>query len=107
MILIKSSICPKCKREFIPAPFNVYKIKSIDFCSYTCYMAAKRALPTSTRMSIPILAYTVEGEFVGEYAKAKDAARELYLNPTSVYRCLHGKQRQVSGYVFTYKELKR
>ena len=59
MILIKSSICPKCKREFVPAPFNVYKIKSIDYCSYTCYMAAKRALPTSTRMSIPNVLRTV------------------------------------------------
>lgn len=105
MIPIKSSICPKCKREFIPAPFNVYKIKSTDYCSYTCYMAVKNSrLNPAPRARVPVVVHTLDGELVGEYKIAKDAARALHLSPTSVYRCLHGKQREVGGYVITYKE---
>lgn len=105
MIPIKSSICPNCKREFIPAPFNVYRIRCTDLCSYSCFMAVKGTrLNPAPRARVPVVVRTVDGEFVGEYTMAKEAARALYLNPTSVYRCLHGKQREVSGYVITYKE---
>lgn len=105
MIPIKTAICPKSKREFVPAPFNVYKIRAVDYCSYTCWMTARRSRQNaSSYRSAPVVVHTVEGEFVGEYPMAKEAARALHLSPTGVYRCLHGKQSQTSGYVITYKE---
>lgn len=105
MIGIKMATCPKCKKEFIPAPQNVFKISYIDYCSYTCFMDAKRTIKMNREAGHckPITVSKITGEFVGHYKSAADAVRDLNLRSTEVYRCLHGKQRHAKGYVFVYQ----
>ena len=105
MFIINTSICPECNKEFVPAPFNVFKIKSVDYCSYTCYMSAKREQERLREMpkTTPVVVHTRKGEYVGEYANAKEASRELGLASYNVYRCLRGEQSRVGEFVFTYK----
>jgi hypothetical protein len=102
---IKTATCPKCKKSFIPAPQNVFKISYIDYCSYTCFMDAKRAIEANklSRHAKPVTVSKVDGEFVGHYKTAAEASRALNLRNTEVYRCLHGKQRHVKGFVFVYR----
>lgn len=103
---IRTAICPVCQKEFVPAPLNVFKINNTDYCGYTCHTIGKRRMKTrySTRISKPVIVQTIDGKIIGEYPTAKDAARELFINATSVYRCLQGKQSKAGEYKFTYKE---
>lgn len=34
---IRTVICPKCGKEFVPAPFHVYKDGSKYYCKWTCF----------------------------------------------------------------------
>lgn len=34
---IRTAICKKCGKEFIPAPLHIYKAGSKYYCSWTCY----------------------------------------------------------------------
>ena len=33
----RTAMCKKCGKEFIPAPYHIYKHNSKFFCSWTCY----------------------------------------------------------------------
>lgn len=49
-----------------------------------------------------ILAFTVEGVFVGEYETVRDAYKSLNLDDTSIYRCCMGIRSSHKGYTFRY-----
>lgn len=37
VIGIKTVICKKCGREFIPAPMHIFKDRHKYYCKWTCY----------------------------------------------------------------------
>ncbi len=36
-VFIRTAICAKCGREFIPAPQHIFKIGGKNYCKWTCY----------------------------------------------------------------------
>lgn len=54
----------------------------------------------------PIVCYTKEGVFVGEFSSAKQAAEKLNINmDTSIHRCALGKRKSACGYLWSYENL--
>lgn len=54
--------------------------------------------------STPIVALTLEGEFVGNYGSAKQAADELKVDSRDIHRSLTGTQVRVNNYLFIRAE---
>lgn len=50
-----------------------------------------------------ILAYDLDGQFIGEYDSAKDAENSLQISASSICNVLKGKRKQSKGYIFKYK----
>ena len=50
----------------------------------------------------PIVAYTINKEYVGVYPNQVIAAKELNLQPPSINNCLAKRQNQTKGYLFYY-----
>lgn len=53
--------------------------------------------------SIPISQYTLDGEFVADYANAYEASRITGIDKQSIYCCLIGKFKRAGKYVWKYK----
>lgn len=51
---------------------------------------------------IPVVAYTLSGEYVGLFDSAKTASETLKVNATSIALVCKGKKPQVGGYTFRY-----
>ena len=51
--------------------------------------------------NIPILQYSLDGEFIREWECANDVGKEARVN---IYCCLKGRTKSAYGYIWKYKE---
>lgn len=56
------------------------------------------------RLSKPVLQYDMEGNFIKEWASAKEAAEALHTNSPQIINCANGKARTAYGYVWKKKK---
>ena len=61
----------------------------------------KRKLSETKR--IPILQYTLSGEFVREWDSGKQASEELNINKGNITAVCKGKRKSSGGYIWRYK----
>lgn len=54
--------------------------------------------------SIPVLQYTLEGEFVKEYLSLREAERQTGFKRQNIASCLKGKYKQSYGFIWKYKK---
>ena len=57
------------------------------------------------KKSKEVLAYKLDGTFIGEYCSGRECARVLGLQQTSITQVCKGRQKQTEGYTFKYKEI--
>lgn len=62
----------------------------------------KPLAPYTKRPTIPIIQYTISGEFVREWPSISELCRTGYSEPR-ILKCLHGRYDSVDGYVWRYK----
>lgn len=55
----------------------------------------------SNSKKIPILQYTLDGEFIKEWPSATDVGKEV---KSFICKCLKGKNKTAYGYIWKYKE---
>ena len=54
-------------------------------------------------LSIPVIQLTLDGEFVANYAGAKEAARQIGAQQSGISKCCNGVMKKSFGYKWQYK----
>ena len=57
------------------------------------------------KKSKEVLVYKLDGTFIGEYCSGRECARVLGLQQTTITQVCKGRQKQIKGYTFKYKEI--
>ena len=70
---------------------------------YTTEKMRKAGYEMCKKMSIPIIQYTLNGEFVKEWNSAADVQRELNIYRSSISMCCKEKKKSSHGYMWRYK----
>lgn len=68
-----------------------------------CY-GKKRNIDFISKISKPILQFTLDDVFVKEFDSAKSASLELGIDSSSIGKCCKGKQKSCGGFIWKYKE---
>lgn len=63
----------------------------------------QEVIPATLAKQKPVIQYDKDGNYVGEYPSAKDAARAIGIHPNNFYDHLNGKYKTAKGYIFKYK----
>ena len=58
----------------------------------------------NTKISTPIVQYTIDDEFVREWSSMQEIKRQLGFTPGNICRCCKGKYKQAYGFIWKYKE---
>jgi group I intron endonuclease len=58
------------------------------------------------KMKLPVLQYSLEGEFIKEWESAADVERETDMLARSINRCAKGDRATAYGYLWSYKNKK-
>ena len=58
------------------------------------------------KISIPILQFTKDGEFIKEWPSVIEACRKLGIGSSSICQCCKGRCKQAGGYRWAYKDSK-
>ena len=93
--------CPKCGRNFIPAPMHVFKTKTKVYCSWTCYNHRDDKKKRYHYKTVQQL--TPDGEVVTEIKGLENAAGLVNGNATSVSDAIRTKTTY-KGYRWRYKD---
>ena len=62
----------------------------------------KAGIIGNKKLSIPILQFSKNGEFIKEWPSIKEAGRQLGIN--GICACLKGKCKSAGGFVWKYKK---
>ena len=57
------------------------------------------------RMSIPVLQYSLDGEFIKEWDSAADVEREMNISRANISMCCKGQKKSSHGYMWKYKTI--
>ena len=57
------------------------------------------------KRSMPVLQYTVDGEFVAEYPSTSEARRQTGFNAGNISNCCLGRQKTAYNFVWKYKNV--
>lgn len=63
----------------------------------------KPLLGKDNKKSIPILCFTKNGDFVGEYYGAMEAERETGVCFQNIFKVCHGERKTAGGYIWQFK----
>lgn len=98
--------CKKCGKEFIPAPYHVYKDSHGYWCSWTCFNHRNDTVKQRGNKKYKgkrVLQYAKNGEFVARYSSMAEAARMLNADPHTIKKaCAHSTT--VLGFVWKWEE---
>lgn len=106
MIVIQTAICPRCKKEFVPAPMHAYIHNGQRYCTYTCLLHrsdGKKNTNPKYRTK-PILLYNKDGELIKEYPSLKEATKACGFGAKTLSNLLKENKPTRNGNYFKYKE---
>lgn len=100
--------CPICGRNFIPAPFHVYRVNNVRVCTYSCQLKGERtgAKPKNEVHIKPIDVFTLEGKYLRSFPHSTAASAALNIRSESIRKCCRRQQKSAGGFVFKYREQK-
>lgn len=81
------------------------RVENLEWCDVrynNCY--GTRIVSVSKSNKIPILQYTLSGEFIKEFDSATTASKELKINRGDISNCCKGRFRTAGKYIWKYKE---
>ena len=107
--LMRSVVCKKCGKKFLPAVYHVYKDAGKYYCSWHCYNHKDDGKKKRTRSGV--LMYDKDGVFLREFASSNEASMYLHgegkaISSKSIQLVCRGEQGSAGGYIFKYKEKK-
>lgn len=98
---IADTVCPGCKKNFIPAPFHAYEDGGVEYCSWTCFLHRKDGHVKKNLK--PVYQYTPDGVFLRSFKSAAEAADHVGVQrAANIRECCVGKVRTSGGYVWSY-----
>ena len=92
--------CPKCRKNFIPAPMHVYKAGAKIYCSWTGYN--HRNDGRSKGKAKVVEQYSKDGEYLNTFPSVTQAT--IYIDGVTrdmLSACKHNKPYK--GYLWRYK----
>ena len=63
-----------------------------------------KSIKTITKHYTPVIQYNKNGEYIAEYASAKEAQRETGIFSTVIGKVCKGQGKTAGGYIWKYKE---
>lgn len=72
--------------------------------NHWCY-GKKRDIEFISKISKPILQYTLSGDFIKEFDSAKSASLELGIDCSGIGKCCKDKLNSCGGFIWKYKEI--
>lgn len=94
--------CPKCGKNFIPAPYHAYKEGEKLFCSWTCYNHRNDKKKKRYHYKI-VQQLTLDGEVIQEIVGTAGAAAIVDGYQSSIGQACKNKT-VYKGYLWRYKE---
>ena len=73
---MRESICPVCKKIFIPAPYHIYVKNEVTYCGWNCYNKAISSSKKYVKKSMGVVMKTEEGRILRTFENAKVAAEK-------------------------------
>lgn len=104
---IHDHTCPVCGRNFIPAPFHLFRVSEKRVCSWHCQLRGEREGITKSKGASrfkPVSVFDLTGNFLKDFASPKDAGRAFRISEESIRKCCRGETSSAGGYVFRYKK---
>ena len=106
--IIHDAICPVCGKNYIPAPFHLYKIYGhARVCSWTCQLKGEREnirIQHGAPRTKQILMYDKNGIFIRKYSSAAEASKDLNISVACIGRCCRKQSAYAGNYVFRYQK---
>ena len=98
--------CPICGRNFIPAPYHVYRVNNVLVCTYTCMRKGEREKlkPKNEAHVKPVYMFSIDGAFIGEYPHAAAAASVIGIRSETIRRCSRGETESAGGFAWSYEK---
>lgn len=93
--------CPKCGKNFIPAPMHVYRTETRIFCSWTCYLHRNDKKNRGYHYKI-VEQLTLDGELVREIKGTAEAAAIIDGSQNGIQQACR-EQKIYKGYLWRYK----
>jgi hypothetical protein len=94
--------CPKCGKNFIPAPYHVYTVGDKIFCSWTCYNHRNDRKGRRYRYKI-VQQLTPDGELVAEVV-GRERAADLVMGLANAVSDAIRAKKLYKGYLWRYKD---
>ena len=90
-----------CRGEYKTAYGYVWRYKGLIYEEEINYKTPSQR--TAEARSKPLLQYTLDGEFVCEWASTRECGRNGF-DQSAVSACCRGKRKSYKGYIWKYKE---
>lgn len=95
-------ICPKCKKNFIKAPQNIFKDERGDYCGWTCYNHRNDKQPTTAKKVKAVEMLSLSGTLLKVFTSANDAAETTGYSFKKIQLACR-EQSAYHGYLWRYK----
>lgn len=96
-----SKLCIVCGKEYIPHKTKRLRSK---VCSNECKVKLDNI--NSSKRKIPIIQYSLNGEFIKVWDSARDIKNELGFHESNISKCCKNKINTAYRFVWKYKNLK-
>ena len=94
--------CPRCGKNFITAPFHIYKDKKGFYCSWTCFNHRNEVSKRGDKKSKIVEMCDQNGNIIAMYNSAAEASKRLRYPPNSI-RVACRNNKTYKGYLWRYK----
>jgi len=111
--MVLSSFCPDSETyeciNHIDENSHNNRLENLEWCTQKENMNAGtvknrlKKINTNGKCSIPVLQFSLDGEFIKEWVSISEAKRQL--GKINISACCKGRKKRAGGYIWKYKEV--
>lgn len=104
---ITSSTCPRCGKQFCPAPYHIYEDTHGVYCSWTCFNHRNDNRPKVRPKGRParqVEQLTLDGKLVKTFKTAEVAADAMNACSASIRKACNRYPKQFKNHLWRFKE---